>query len=636
MAGSLMALAGSAGYLVIVLVIWSITIVFGNRVLTVAGLAADQDPNSAALKLKALDELLFSSGAGFAALQLCMGILSLAHGLTLRSVIALLAGMTIAGGRGWRSIFRLGKDGWTEISGVFESRVAKVLAIGILFFAGLEALISTAPLTGSDAMHYHFTAPLLQIGRAEQPIFWLTHSFLTGLAHELIGMGLVLGGDKLALLLIFFGGFLTAVALLQLARKLMPDEWAVSAVLTFLMAPMVFWQIGTAGSPDIWMGFYVLLAVLAMERVSDFSSHRWMILASVYAGAGAGIKYTGWIVPAAIVLIVLWLTRSLLWSAVCSVTALALGALPLLRNIIWTGDPFFPFLNRWIGKVAANPYGLRLLQADVHPHAFSREPLHILYFIMTMVLKGADYGFGNYFGPIVLAFLPLLFFCNWRTRLIWVAGALWLSMLFANALTTQMARFLLPTFPLALALVFSGAAAASRKSFPAIRWGCAATLVIFGLFCIASDCLYAKDFLRVSVGLESKEAFLDRMASDYRAATFLNSVLPQQGGNVLVFLRHLYYLKVPYVYGDPDSSWMTNPDILTSPQALLAFLKEHDIRWVAKAPGYPEALAAVFEESEKEGILVPEKQTDILVFAGNSRLLNNRQRSELILLRVAR
>jgi len=138
------------------------------------------------------------------------------------------------------------------------------------------------------------------------------------------------------------------------------------------------------------------------------------------------------------------------------------------------------------------------------------------------------------------------------------------------------------------------------------------------------------------VGLESKEAFLDRMASDYQAATFLNSALPQQSGNVLVFLRHLYYLRVPYVYGDPDSSWMTNPDVLTSPQALLTFLKEHDIRWVVKAPGYPEALAAVFEESEKEGILVPETHADILVFAGNSRLLNNRQESELILLRVTR
>ena len=143
---------------------------------------------------------------------------------------------------------------------------SKTLGLCIFFFLGLEALLSTAPLTGSDAMAYHFTVPLLQIGRPEQPIFWLTTSFYIGLGHELIALGLVLGGDRLALLLIFFGGCLTAAALFQMARKWMPVEWALAAALTFLMTPMVFWQISTAGSPDIWMGFYTVLAALAVGQ----------------------------------------------------------------------------------------------------------------------------------------------------------------------------------------------------------------------------------------------------------------------------------------------------------------------------------------------------------------------------------
>jgi 4-amino-4-deoxy-L-arabinose transferase-like glycosyltransferase len=634
-----MALVGSAGSLAAVVAIFLIAAAFGNRALRLV------EPDSASSgppakppcsELTAVDKVLFSSGAGFAALQLFVAVLSFVHGLTFGSVIALLALMALASGRGWKAVLRLAAESWTELSGVFEARAAKALGIGIAFFAGLEALISTAPLTGSDAMHYHFTAPFLQLGKPEQPIFWLTHSFLTGLAHETIGMGLALGGDRLALLLIFLGGFLTTLALLQLARKLMPLEWALSTALVFTMAPMVFWQISTAGSPDIWMGFYALLAVLAMEHGDEGRGHRWLILASVYAGAGAGIKYTGWIVPAAIVLIALWSNRSVLWTALCSIAALATGAFPLLRNFIWTGDPFFPFLNQWIGRVPANSYGMRLLQADIHAHLFSRQPLHILYFFATMTMKGADYGFGNYFGPVVLAFLPLLYFCNWKERLTWIAGIVWLSILFANALTTQMARFLLPTFPLALALVFSGAAACSRKATPWIRWGCAGTLVVFGLFCIASDMLYARDFLSVSLGREGRGAFLTRMAPDYQAATFLNSALERRNGSVLVFLRHLYYLRVPYVYGDPDSSWITNPEALTTPQALAAFLKEHDVRWVAKAPDYPRPLAAVFEESEKEGILIPETRTEVLEFSGVSRTLNNRRESPLVLLRVAR
>ncbi|MGH9678637.1 MAG: DUF1420 family protein, partial [Candidatus Acidiferrales bacterium] len=319
-----MALISAAGSLAVLLVLFFISAAFGSRALRFLGLETDRP----------LDHLLFASGAGFATLQLLAGILSLAAGLQSRSAIVLLAAMAAAAGSGWKSLFRLGRDSFKDLAKIFEPATAKGLGIGILFFAGVEALLATAPLTGSDAMHYHFTAPLLQLGKPEQPIFWLTHAFLAGLGHELIGLGLALGGDRLALLLIYLSGCLTAAALLQFARRLMPVEWALSAVLTFFMAPMVFWQISTAGSPDIWMGFYVLLATLATAEIAgSFSAGlhvkpgpvpaglqvkpgpvpaglrvkpgpvpaglplktadtSWIVLAGVYAGAAGGIKST--------------------------------------------------------------------------------------------------------------------------------------------------------------------------------------------------------------------------------------------------------------------------------------------------------------------------------------------------------
>jgi len=620
-----MALAVSAGCAALVLAIFLIAVALGNHILEIAGLTADHP----------LDTVLFSSGAGFAVLQLLLGILGLVAGLTVGSVLALLVLLAIAGWRGWKSLFRLCRESAMDLSVVFKSGAARALGLCIFFFLGLEALLSTAPLTGSDAMHYHFTAPLVEIGSPEKPIFWLTHAFFMGLGHELIGLGLVLGGDRLALLLIFFGGCLTAAALFQMARKWMPLEWALAAALTFLMTPMVFWQISTAGSPDIWMGFYAVLAALAVGQADGSSARRWLILASVYAGAGASIKYTGWILPAVILLFVFWMTRSLLWAALCSGAALATGVFPLLRNFLWTGDPFFPFLSRWMGKVAVNEYALESIQADVHSHAFSTQPFHILYFLAAMTVRGADYGLGHYFGPVLLGFLPLLFFCNWRARLVWVAAALCGSMLLANALTTQMARFLLPAYPLALALAIFGAAVATREGGAYVRFGCVVTLALFGLFCLASDTLYAKDFLPVSVGLESKVAFLNRMAPDYQAAAFVNSVLAQRPGKVLIFFRHSYYLRVPYEDGDPSESWKMNPGALASPQTLLAFLKEQGIAWVVKSPEYPEPLAKVFEECEKEGLLVPEARTEAETLSGSSRIYNIRLKVPVVLMRVA-
>ena len=328
-----MALAVSAGCGALVLAIFLITVAFGNRALEMAGLKAD-DP---------LDAVLFSSGVGFAVLQLLLGIAGLVAGLTIRSVLALLVLLGIAGGRGWKSLFRLIRESANDFSGIFRSGIAKALGLGIFFFLGLEALLSTAPLTGSDAMAYHFTVPLLQIGRPEQPIFWLTTSFYVGLGHELIALGLALGGDRLALLLIFFGGCLTAAALFQMARKWMSVEWALAAALTFLMSPMVFWQISTAGSPDIWMGFYTVLAALAVGQARGESTRPWLLLASVYAGAGASLKYTGWIVPAVIILFVLWVTRSILVGRTVFGRGAGHWRVSITEKFLVDGRPIFPF-----------------------------------------------------------------------------------------------------------------------------------------------------------------------------------------------------------------------------------------------------------------------------------------------------
>ena len=620
-----MALITAAVCMAVVCAILLISVAFGNRILEFAEFVIS-DP---------LDNILFSTGIGFAVLQFLLGLLGLATGLTRVKVIILLIVIAAAAGRGWNTLPRLGKESWLNLLAVLASRATKLLAICIGFFLVLEAILSTAPLSGSDAMHYHFTAPLLHLGNPDRPIFWLTHSFLTGLGHELIELGLALGSDRISLLLIFLGGCATAAALFQLARQWMPEGWALAATLIFLATPIVFWQITTAGSPDIWMAFYILLAVLAVSQVAGPGKDRWLVLASFYSGAAAGIKYTGWIIPFIVILCVLWLSRSIWWTAFCSLAALVSGALPQLRNLAWTGDPFFPFLGRWIGRIAANPYGMQMLQADTRAHAFSMEPLHLLWLPVAMVLRGADYGLGNYFGPIVLAFLPLLFFCRWKMRAVWFAAALWLSMFLANALTTQMSRFLLPAYPLALALVFSGAAVAFANGRWPMRYGCALTLVVFGLFSLVLDAGYSKDFLPVALGLESKEAFLDRMAPDHQTAKFVNAALEHRQGNAMVFFRHLYYLRVPYVNGDPASSWDAAPDRLTSPQMLLEFLHQQDVRWVVKTGSYPPALAATLEECEREGSLVLETRIEIENLSGASRILNNRIKVPVVLMRVA-
>jgi len=624
MVGASMAIFSAAGCLAVVLTIVLVAMAFGNRTLQIAGLNSSNSINN----------LLFSAGVAFAILQVLLEILGLLSGLTRIKVILLLLLLAISAGRGWKTLPHSARHSRKELRGMLSSTTCELLAVCIGFFLALEAFVSTAPLSGSDAMHYHFTVPLLQLGNPEHPLFWLTHSFLTGLAHEFIAMGLALGSGRISLLLIFLGGAGTAIALLSLAASWMPSEWALASTLVFLATPMVFWQITTAGAPDIWMAFYALLAVLAVDQFRHSANRRWLILASVFAGAAAGVKYTGWIVPIVIVCCIFFVHYSPRFSSVCALAALASGGIPQLRNFIWTGDPFFPFLERWIGRVPVNSYALRMLTADTHAHAFSLNPLNLLRLPFAMILHGSQYGLGQYFGPVVLAFLPLLYFCKWRSTTVWVAGALCASMFIGNAFTTQMARFLLPAYPLALALVFAGTAEVVSKRPGLLRFECISTLLIFTLFATAADARYSRDFLPVALGITNRDTFLDRMAPDYRTAEFVNAALEHRGGRALVFFRHLYYLRVPYMNGDPASSWAVDPNQLSDARMVLKFLHEQGIRWVVKTQDYPTAVAAAFEECEKEGHLIPETGTQVYNLSGTSRTLDLRIKVQVVVLRV--
>src|SRR5579863_6310267 len=106
-----------------------------------------------------------------------------------------------------------------------------------------------------------------------------------------------------------------------------------------------------------------------------------------------------------------------------------------------------------------------------------------------------------------------------------------------------------------------------RIGRPIIRVTCNATIAIFLLLGAAAFAAYGKDFLPVSVGLESREHFLAREAPNYQEISFANQVLERKTGVALVFFQHLYYLRTNYVVGDPVSNWNLYPDDYATPEA---------------------------------------------------------------------
>ena len=611
-----MTLLLSAARFALVLFIFAVAIAFGTLFLR-AFRARAKDP---------IEHALIACGVGFFALELVVFALGVPGWLNRTTAYCMIAAVAAIAWNGWGSV--------RDCTLYFASRMraqwknggrdTRLLLVCIAAVCLLEALLGSAPLTGSDAMHYHFTVPLVQLAGPLRPQFDITNSFFTGQSHLLISLGLALGNGRIALGLIFLAGLLTAATLYVIAKELSSRNWALLAVLAFLISPMVFWQITTSGSPDIWMGFYAGIATITAWRAFEGGDSKLAILAGLLAGNAAGVKYTGWIIPIAICAYLFASFRPRIAAVWAGCAAFLGGCLPLVRNAIWTKDPLFPFLTKWLNPSQLNYYVLEAIRGATHPVGFSLSPLHVLAYPFLLITDGNRFGLGQYFGPAILAFAPLLLVAAWKNRLAKLCAAVWGLTFLANVASAQMGRFLLPVFSIALALVFSGIAGAARRNWTQVVYACAATLVLFVAFSGAADLLYAKDFLPVAVGLESREAFLQRMAPDYQTASFVNATLAarqkEEGGAVLVFFRHLYYLRVPFVNGDPETSWLFDPAKCKDATGLLRILKEQHVRWVVISSEYPVDLANAFRELESDGELTPIASKTIESLAGNSRI----------------
>jgi hypothetical protein len=465
-----MALIRAVAHLAVVFFLACLSIACGTRLLRSISLSIGEG----------LEDALYSAGLFFAALEVVAFGLA-RFGLLRRDIVlGLLGAAAVLAGKDWLQLAKLARVGVCYMRSLRQTPLTLFVVTLVLSCFGIDALMAMAPLTGSDAMHYHFTAPMVWAGKPAQPIFWLSYSFLVGQAHLLISLGMALGSDRISLGLIYLGGVLTAASLFVLTRKLVSSErWAWVTVLAFLLTPMVYWQMSTSGSPDIWMAFYTTLVVLAAARAIETGNRRWWCVAGVFAGAVAGAKYTGWVVPVSLVACCFLVLRSWKWATLCGLWVLPTGILPLVRNALWTGDPLFPFLTRWLAPARVNSYALRAMMANTHRAGFDRSLLGIGAYPLSLALRGAEYGVGHYFGPLIVAFAPLLLLSVRKGFLAQIAAGTWAAVLLSNALISQEARFLLPVFPLALALTFCGVAESFRCG-RIVRSACQVTVILFG------------------------------------------------------------------------------------------------------------------------------------------------------------
>jgi hypothetical protein len=574
------------------------------------------------------EHLLLSVALGFICIEVFLFFVQV-FGHIRAGVLAALASAVLLGGGDFLLVGRRALEILKRAVRVPRSEaILGGLVAGIVLLQGLAA---TAPLTGSDALHYHFTAPLLTLREGFHPNFFLSHSFFCGQSHLLILAGLALGSSRITTGLLFLGGVLSALASFCLARQWMDRRWSWIVALVFLVTPVVFWQMSLSGAPDLWMAFFTTTGVIVISRLRDLPRSVLAILPGALAGAVAGTKYTGCIVALSLAIAYFWSVRSILRSLFFAFGALLAGIWPYLRNLAWTGDPVFPFLTSQLVPDRVNAFALASYRADTGAGEFKG----LWYVVKSIFFAGIDFahpGFWQYFGPVVVVFAPLLLLVPRGTFKRRAVLPVWMLSAVGISATSGMTRFLLPVFPIAIATVFAG--------IPQLRLGLARLVSAGALsFVVLTGTLglliYDRPALAVAVGLTSPETYLQKRSPDYEKVQFVNRVLAgrESEGFALVFMRHTYYLTIPFLYGDPAASWAIDPMKLQTADDWLAFLRARHIRWVVRSPNYPPAISAPLEQLQARGHLVPVAQAEITDFRG-LRISEDRQLMPVIVLEV--
>ncbi len=429
---------------------------------------------------------------------------------------------------------------------------------GLAIFCGLTFVLAffyaLMPPVGWDAQTYHLVEAkrALSLGRIAPPPDIVYFSF-PSLVEMLFLAGMVLKGDGVAQLIHLSFLLLTAGLLFALASRCFNTTiaWYSSA---FLLAVPSLVSVSTWAYVDTALVFYSLASLDALMAARQTPGRGWYALAGAFAGLAAGVKYTGAIVPVALLVL---LARTRLANVFVQCAVAALFAAPwYLRNIAFTGNPLYPFLfggpawdsfrAEWFSR-----FGTGLLNT----------PLQLVSAPWDATVLGTEGGlaYGATIGPLLLMLFPLLLFTfrNVSTEqraplrsILVFAGILyvvWLIGIAGSKLLLQ-TRLLFAAFPmlaLAAAVALEQLVAFNLKAFSLHRFARLVVMLVLGLTAVSYILSFASnDPFRYLGGAESRPAFLARHLGDYYGAVqFMNSQLKPTDKVLFLWEPRSYYVQ---------------------------------------------------------------------------------------------
>ncbi|MCP4362472.1 MAG: hypothetical protein GY796_31080, partial [Chloroflexi bacterium] len=152
----------------------------------------------------------------------------------------------------------------------------------------------------------------------------------------------------------------------------------------------------------------------AQAEGSKIQNRSWLVLSGLCAGLAMGLKYTSFVTPVIVVLLIVWfgLRHKHLKQATISVVLFSLIALSVafpwyIKNWVFTGNPVYPFLSGVFDGQYWDSFRAEWYASAGTGIGWRPTTLLALPWLLTLGVRDINFWDGRT-GPLLLLFLPLV------------------------------------------------------------------------------------------------------------------------------------------------------------------------------------------------------------------------------------